>query len=257
MAHKEWLIGSDTLDAYYIVVVLNLHDLIDELHRVAVRHDLLDAHVVHHRCLVWVVDRSLNLGTFHILAHSTSQFVIDHVTRLCSDYTTLDELSDEGEVANDVEELVACRLIVPCQRTLLDISESIGTRSLSTDSMSELVELCLFNLLVVDDYSIVKVAALDEVGIEERLNLTHEDESAGSSNLLLEVGHVVEHSILVVEHWRREIDEGSHREMVVRIDLELQSVFIGHLIFLCDAEHLTLGILFHNTNLLDSLRIEY
>ena len=253
MAHKEWLIGSDTLDAYYIVVVLNLHYLIDQLHRVSVRHDLLDAHVVHHRCLVWVVDRSLNLGTFHILAHSTSQFVVDHVTRLCSYYTTLDKLSDEGEVTNDVEELVACRLIVPCQRTLLDVAESIGTWSLGTDSVCKLVKLCLLNLLVVDDYGIVEITALDEVGIEERLNLTHEDESAGCSNFLLEVGHVVEHGKLVVEHWRREIDEGSHREMVVRIYLELQSVLIGHLIFLSDAEHLTLGILFHNTSLLDSL----
>ena len=178
------------------------------------------------------------------------------MTRLGSDDTTFDELADECEVANDVEELVASRFIVPCQRTLLDISESIGTRSLSTDSMSELVELCLFNLLVVDDYSIVKVAALDEVGIEERLNLTHEDECTGSSNLLLEVCHVVEHSILVVEHWRRIIYEGSHREMIVWINLKLEPVFVGYLIFLCDAEHLTLGILFHYTSLLNSLRIE-
>ena len=61
---------------------------------------------------------------------------------------------------------MACTLILPYERLVLDITQIVGVAVFHLEHVGELVELLLRNLLLVDDNGIVEVAALYEVGLE-------------------------------------------------------------------------------------------
>ena len=57
----------------------------------------------------------------------------------------------------------------------------------------------LRHLALINDNSVIKVTTLDETQVKQRLQLAHEYECTARCNLTLEVLHVFECSILVVE----------------------------------------------------------
>ena len=86
---------------------------------------------------------------------------VDGVTRTYGDYMPLERTSDESYVAENVEELVSCRLIVEVQRSVVDISEFTHVLMWNAHSVGNFVEFFLSEWRVVDYDSIVEVATLD------------------------------------------------------------------------------------------------
>ena len=115
---KEWLVAGYVLNAHDAVRT-NSNDLIDQLHRVAVRQELTDADIIHDWLLVRIVDRSLNLVLANLLAHEAGELVVYGMARTGSDDATLDRLTDERHVADDIEQLMACTLVLPLQWAVL------------------------------------------------------------------------------------------------------------------------------------------
>ena len=155
---------------------------------------------IHDGLFVGVIARCLHIVLAYLLAHHTGKLVVDGVTRTGGDDASLEGLSDEGHVADDVEQLVAGGLVFPHQRLVLDIAQFLGIVVLGTRLLTQLVENLLRCLLLIDDHGIVQVASLDEASPQQGLNLTHEHKGAGRGHLRVEMLHVVEGGKLTVEH---------------------------------------------------------
>ena len=100
--------GEERLVAGYILyahdaVRTHSNDLIDQLHRVAVRQELTDADIIHDWLLVRIVDRSLNLVLANLLAHEAGELVVYGMAWTRSDDAALDRLADECHIADDIE----------------------------------------------------------------------------------------------------------------------------------------------------------
>ena len=102
-----------------------------------------DAVDIHYRSLIRIVYGSLNLVLADFTAHLTCKLIVDGMSRTSGDDTALDGFADKSHVANDVEELVACALILPYKRLVLDITEIVGVAVLHLDHVGQLVELLL------------------------------------------------------------------------------------------------------------------
>ena len=99
------------------------------------------------------------------LAHQAGELVVHRVSGTCRDDASLDGLSYECHVADDVKQFVSCTLVVPHQRLVLYVADVVGIHVGHFQEVGKLVELLLRNLLLVDDDGIVQVSALDEVGL--------------------------------------------------------------------------------------------
>ena len=102
--------------------------------------------------------------------------VVDGVARLVGFHAPADGLPDEGKVAEEVENLMACRLVLPLQGAHLEESEVRGIAVGRSELIGEGVELCLRHLAVVDDEGIRQVAATDKSHLEEGCYLADKDE---------------------------------------------------------------------------------
>ena len=119
----------------------------------------------------------------YLFAHEAGKLVVDRVAGTCGDDAAFDRFADESHVTDDVKQLMARALVVPLQRAVLDIAYLRGIDMRYVKEVSELVELGLLNLLLVDDDGIVEVAAFDEVGLQQRDDVADKDEGAGRSNV--------------------------------------------------------------------------
>ena len=95
--------------------------------------------------------------------------------------------SYESHVADNIEELMACRFVGPCERPAVDVSQLCGVASFYTESVGKLVEVLLRHLTLVDYYGVVEVAALDESHLQERGDVADKHESASARHLFCEV----------------------------------------------------------------------
>ena len=148
------------------------------------RQELADADVIHDWLLVWIVDRSLNFVLANLLAHETGELVVHGVAWSGSDDATLDRLTDERHIADDVEQLMASTLVLPLQRTVLDVTQLAGIHVRHLEMVGELIELRLLYLALVDNDGIVQVATLDEVSLEQWHDIANENEGTCRSNLV-------------------------------------------------------------------------
>ena len=83
----------------------------------------------------------------------------------CRYDASLDGLADESHVAYDVKQLVACTLVVPDERAVLDVSKFLGVYARHAECVAQHIHLLLLKLSLVYDDGIVEVAAFDEVGL--------------------------------------------------------------------------------------------
>ena len=72
----------------------------------------------------------------------------------------------------------------PYQRLVLDIAQVGGIHVGDAQHVGQLVKVLLRHLTLVDHDGIVQTSALDEIGVEQRLDIAHKDKGTGSSNLL-------------------------------------------------------------------------
>ncbi len=118
----------------------------------------------------------------------------------CGDNASAQGASDERQVAQHVEQFVACRLVVVSEWLVVDITQLAGVFVLHLHQVGEFVEVGLLHGRVVDDDGVIQVAALDKVELQQWHHLAHKHEGAGSGNLVLELAQVVERGKLVGEH---------------------------------------------------------
>ena len=117
----------------------------------------------------------------------------------CDD-AAFERTADEGHVAHYVKQFVACRFIVEFQRGVRYAAELGDLHRGETHQRRDVVKVLLRHFAVVDDYGIVEVATLDEVGLQQRLDFAHEHESAACGNLVVEVCDVLKTCKLVCQH---------------------------------------------------------
>ena len=230
---EERFVAGDILDTHDAGRPHSYH-LVYQLHRVAVRQELTDADVVHDRLLVRIVDRSLNLMLANLLAHQASELVVHCVTWASGDDTTLDRLADESHVAYDVEELMASTLVLPLQRTVLDVTQLAGIHVRYLEMVGELIELSLLYLTLVDNDGIVQVATLDKVSLEQWHDIANENEGTCRSNLVNIGLHLVEGSKLAIDELALEGTHSRDAEFLVWKDGDDRTVVVLHLNLMTD-----------------------
>ena len=111
------------------------------------------------------------------LAHQSRKLVIDGMSWSGSDNATLDRFANECHITDDIEQFMACTFVFPLQWFVLDIAEFCSIHAGHLEVVSKLIELFLFYLTFVDNDGIVEVATLDEVGLEQRHDVTYENKS--------------------------------------------------------------------------------
>ena len=225
MACEEWLVGRHILDADDIALP-HLDDLVDKEHRITVRQKSANLDIVEQGLFVGVVDGSLNFHALDFAAHFLGQCGVDRVAGAGGDYFAEQRTAKESEVTDKVEQLVARRFIVVGQRTVVDISELLDIFVGHIHQIGQTVELFLTHRRIVDNDGVVEIAPLDEIGVDKRLYLTHEDESAARSNLFGEVVKTVESGILIGENRRIEVHHDVDAEMVVGKNNDRRACFL-------------------------------
>ena len=98
---------------------------------------------------------------------------------------------------------------------MLDVTQFVGVAMLHVQHVSQHVQTLLSGLTLVDDDGVVQVTALDEVGLQQRLNVTYKDEGTRSSNLCSIVLHVVECCKLAADELRLKRTHGGNGELLV------------------------------------------
>ena len=98
--------------------------------------------------------------------HLACKLVVDCVSRTCGDDSTADRLADKCHVADDVEQLVACRLILPNKRLSVKITKFLCVAMLCANHVGKFVECILRYFSLVDNDSVVEVAALNQSGCQ-------------------------------------------------------------------------------------------
>ena len=217
VALEEGLVGGDVFDAYDVVLTF-LYDFVDEEEGVAVGEEFADAHVVHYGLFGGVVDGSLDFLALDFAADFLGELGVDGVAGSGGDDAALEGTAYEGDVADDVEEFVACGLVVEGEGAVVDVAEFVDFLAGYAHEVGEAVELVLREGGVVDYDGVVEVAAFDEVVGDEGFDFAHEHEGAACCDLAVEVGDVFECGKLVGEDGRGEVDFDVDGEVVVGED---------------------------------------
>ena len=134
------------------------------------------------------------------------------------DDAPFDAVAHQGHVADDVQQLVACRLVVPHQWLGLQKAQFGGVVVWCADAVGQLVQFFLALGRLVDDNGIVQVAAADQACGQHHFHLAHEAEGACGSYLAFKVVQRFQRRELVVQHLRVEGNHGRDAELVVGQD---------------------------------------
>lgn len=145
MPLEERLVGCDILHTDNACCT-HCHNLVHQLHGITMRQQAANADVVHQRGVVGVIDGCLNFMLADLLAHEAGKLVVDGVPWPCGDDASLDGLSDQGHVADDVKELVPGALVVPHQRFVLDVANLGGIHVWNFQKIGQFVQLGLHHL---------------------------------------------------------------------------------------------------------------
>ena len=224
MAHEEGFVHRDVLDAGHRRGVA-VEDAVHEQEGRAVGQHAPDGVDVVERRLAAVVgvagflaglaDRALEL--LHELR-------VGEVARAGGPYAALDPHAEQGEVAQQVEQLVARQFVVAAQFEVVQIARldlDVGL----VEELLEVVELLLGNGVLDHDDGVVQVTALDEVHLHERLEFVQEDERAARGDLRGVVVARLERRVLVADHLRVVVHMDRDGEFVVGVEDDRRALF--------------------------------
>ena len=139
---------------------------------------------------------------------------------------------------------------------MLYISDLVGIHVGNTQQICQLIHLLLLQLTLVNHDGVVQVTTLDQVGIQQGDDITHEDEGSCRSNLLGVVLHVVKRSKLTADKLRLEGAHGRDGEVFIRKDGDARTAgLIFHLYLMTDDIVVFRSILLHRADLLNLLDI--
>ena len=177
------------------------------------------------------------------------------MARARSPHAAFDAHAEQGEVAEQVEQLVASELVARAQLQVVQVTARDAYVVL-VEYLLEVFQLLLRNGILDNDDRVVQIAALDEVHLEQRLQFVQEDEGAAGGYLLCVVVEGVQRGILVADDLRVVVYVHRYGELVIgiydysdalvgdRIDL-----LLGHLVIFA------VGLLLDQTHLEDLLCI--
>ena len=174
------------------VKVCECNNLVKQLHGETVRHHGLNLLQVHYRRNRRIICRSLDIIQDNVLAQYAGKLVVDGVARAGSNDTALDRFAYKCQVTYYVKQFVACRLIVPLQGLVHDVTKFGGIHCGYTHNLTDLVIAFLGHLTFVNDNGVVKVTSLDKAQSQQRLYLTDKDECTALGYLSGEITHVIQ-----------------------------------------------------------------
>ena len=252
---EERLVGCNVLHTHDGVSAQRNH-LIDELHGIAVGQEFANLVHIHYRLLVGIVDGCLDLVLTNLLTHQTGELIVDGMTRTSGYDAALDGFADESHIADDVEQLVACALIVPLQRLVLDVTQIGSIAMLYVEHVGQHIEALLSGLALVDHDGVIQIATLDEVGLKQGLDIANKHEGASTGNLGIISIRIIECGKLRADELRLERAHGCNREVLIGQNGDARTgVLILHLDLLTDDIKILRGVLLFQTDLLDFLHI--
>ena len=114
-------------------------------------------------------------------------------------YAALDAFAQQGEVAQQVEELVAGQFVVETELQVVQVAAR-DADILFVENFLEMFELIVRDGILHDDDRVVQVAALDQVHLHQRFQIVQEDKGAAGGDLRGVIVFGVECRILVADH---------------------------------------------------------
>ena len=156
---------------------------------------------------------------------------IGEVAGAGSPHTALDAHAEEREIAQEVEQLVPCELVVAAQLQVIEVA-GLDFDARLVENLLEVLLLLLGHGILDHDDGVVHVAALDEVGLDEGFQLVEEDERAARRDFRCVVVAGLEGGILVADDLGIVIDVQRNGKLVVGVEDD------GHALFGDGVDHL-------------------
>ena len=126
--------------------------------------------------LVWIIYRCLYLMLTYFLTHESCKLIIDSMTRTSSYNTTFQWLTYKCHVTYNIKQLVTCTLVFPRQRLVLQVTKLCCIHVWYSKIITQFIHILLRLLIFIYYDGIVKVATLNESGLQQWYDVTHEYE---------------------------------------------------------------------------------
>ena len=153
---------------------------------------------------------------------------------LYSSHLTLDRTADQGEVADDIEQLVTGGFIVEIQLDIVQDATFFHRYFRFLEESGNMVKLFGRNIAVDEHDSIGQITAFDEVTADERLQFMKENKGTARSNLVFKVLEVMQGCMLLVKHSRVILDFNIDFKPVARLNAQFNAqdlVLVGNRLF--------------------------
>ena len=139
--------------------------------------------------------------------------IVDGVARLVGNEMTTERTAYESHIAENVEQLVAGRFVLPLQGAKLEETQMTCITMFNTEFVGQHVKLLLRHDAVINDKGIAEVAATYQSHLEERNDLTDENESTSCGKVRGEATEIVKMCRLCRDEFTIvEIDGGVNRK---------------------------------------------
>ena len=161
---------------------------------------------------------------FDVFADQAGQLRIGGMSRAVGYDTTLDTYTDQGQISDQVQQLVARGLVGEPQLYVVEVP-FVDLYVFLVEQLRKTVELFVGDLVFNDYDSVVQIASFDQVVRDQRFQFVQEYERPAGSDLLSELVDRVEPCVLVANDLRIEIDVDVDREFVIRIDDDFNTPF--------------------------------
>ena len=134
------------------------------------------------------------------LFNRARELIIYGMTRLRGDNTSQNGLAHQSQITNDIEKFMTCRLVVPCQGLVINVSQTSGIHMRNAKGVSKFIITILWQFFLINHDGIVKVTTLYKSQIQQWFNLTYKDKSTCRSNLCWEICNIIQISKLVIQN---------------------------------------------------------
>ena len=150
------------------MVFPHFNHLVNQLHWVAVWKHTANVVDAEYWFLVRVVAWGLHILVTKLLADFLCQSGVDGVPRLCSHDAAFQRTANQRKVAEKIEQFVACWFILIHQRLVVEIAQLAHLLAWHVHQVGKTVEVFFRHFLIVDNDSVVEVATLNEVHLQQR-----------------------------------------------------------------------------------------
>ena len=236
MALEEWLVEGNLLDTRHRVLVQMVDSVDQEEWRTMWQHSLDIVDIVERSLASIVLEARFDTLATNRRTELLHKLGVGVVTRAGCHNAALDTHTKQSEVAEQVEQLVACHLVRSTQLEIVEIATR-NTNILLVEEQRKSLQLLVGDRILDNHNRIVDITALDQAHCCQSLDLVQEYKGAVWSNLLGVVVLGGKCGVLVADNLRVEVDMYRSGILVARIDGQHHTLlgdgidlFLGHLI---------------------------